>query len=47
MKKLLKYMEKAQELLKKIENMQKFELTQKLEDIKNKQEDLKKLKKCR
>lgn len=38
-----KYMEKAMELLKKIENMQKFgELTQKLDDIAKKQEDLKK-----
>ena len=38
-----KYMEKAMELLKKIENMQKFgELTQKLDDITKKQEDLKK-----
>lgn len=37
-----KYMEKAMELLKKIENMQKFgELTQKLDDITKKQEDLK------
>ncbi|HMS64943.1 MAG TPA: hypothetical protein PKD83_06780 [Ignavibacteria bacterium] len=38
-----KYMEKAMELLKKIENMQKFgELTQKLNDIAKKQEELKK-----
>ncbi len=38
-----KYMEKAMELLKKIENMQKFgELTQKLDEITKKQEDLKK-----
>ncbi|MEP7146642.1 MAG: DUF4175 family protein [bacterium] len=38
-----KYMEKAMELLKKIENMQKFgELAQKLDDITKKQEDLKK-----
>lgn len=38
-----KYMEKAMELLKKIENMQKFgELTQKLDDITKKQDDLKK-----
>lgn len=38
-----KYMEKAMELLKKIENMQKFgELTQKLDDIAKKQEELKK-----
>ncbi|MBK8549611.1 MAG: hypothetical protein IPL53_00595 [Ignavibacteria bacterium] len=38
-----KYMEKAMELLKKIENMQKFgELTEKLDEIKKKQEDLKK-----
>jgi len=37
-----KYMEKAMELLKKIENMQKFgELTQKLDDIAKKQQDLK------
>lgn len=38
-----KYMEKAMELLKKIENMQKFgELTQKLDEITKKQEDLNK-----
>ncbi len=38
-----KYMEKAMELLKKIENMQKFgELTQKLDEIKKNQEELKK-----
>ncbi len=38
-----KYMEKAMELLKKIENMQKFgELTEKLDDITNRQEELKK-----
>ncbi|MEO8211177.1 MAG: DUF4175 family protein, partial [bacterium] len=38
-----KYMEKAMELLKKIENMQKFgELTKKLEDITKNQEDVKK-----
>ena len=38
-----KYMEKAMELLKKIENMQKFgELTKKLDDIKKEQENLKK-----
>ncbi|MBX7042447.1 MAG: DUF4175 family protein [Ignavibacteria bacterium] len=38
-----KYMEKAMELLKKIENMQKFgELTQKLDEITKKQEELKK-----
>lgn len=37
-----KYMEKAMELLKKIENMQKFgELTQKLDEITQKQEELK------
>ncbi|MEO8663917.1 MAG: DUF4175 family protein [Ignavibacteria bacterium] len=38
-----KYMEKAMELLKKIENMQKFgKLTEKLDEITKKQEDLKK-----
>ena len=38
-----KYMEKAMELLKKIENMQKFgEISQKLDEIKKNQEDLKK-----
>lgn len=38
-----KYMDKAMELLKKIENMQKFgELTKKLDDITKKQEELKK-----
>jgi len=38
-----KYMEKAMELLKKIENMQKFgELTEKLDDIAKKQDELKK-----
>lgn len=38
-----KYMEKAMELLKKIENMQKFgELTQKLDEITKKQDELKK-----
>lgn len=37
-----KYMEKAMDLLKKIENMQKFgELTQKLDEIAKKQEELK------
>ncbi len=38
-----KYMEKAMELLKKIENMQKFgDLTKKLDEITKKQEELKK-----
>lgn len=37
-----KYMEKAMELMKKIENMQKFgDLTQKLDDIAKKQQELK------